>query len=127
TPGTISGTVTVKSGGQIDLQSGGTFTFGGLALNAGAISNFQLGTLTTAPAIKLSGTNTLSLAGLSTINISNLGGALGAGTYHLIDYTGTPLASLSNLQLGVTGGGPFSYSLSNNTTNTSIDLIVSAI
>ena len=125
TPGTISGAVTVNSGGQIDVRSGGTFSFGGLALNAGAITNFQLGTLTTTPVINITGTNTLSLAGLSTINIANFAGGIAAGIYHLIDYTGTALTDLSNLQLGSTAGGAFTYSLSNNTANTSIDLLVS--
>jgi autotransporter-associated beta strand protein len=125
-PGSISGTVTVNSAGGIDIRSGGTFTFGGLVLNTGAISNFQLGSPTAISLINITGTNGLSLAGLSTINIANFAGGLGLGTYHLIDYTGTALANLNNLQLGSTPGGAFTYSLSNNQTNTSIDLIVSA-
>jgi fibronectin-binding autotransporter adhesin len=125
-PGSISGVVTVNSGGAIDIRSGGTFTFGGLNLAASAITNFQLGSLTTTSVINVTGTNGLSLQGLSTINISNFAGGLAAGTYHLFDYSGTALANLNNLQLGSTAGGAFTYSLSNNQTNTSIDLIVSA-
>jgi autotransporter-associated beta strand protein len=125
TPGSISGTVTVNSGGALSLRSGGTFTFGGLVLNTSASSNFSLGSLTTVPLLNITGTNGFTLAGLSTINITNFAGGLAAGTYHLIDYTGTALANLNNIQLGSTPGGAFTYSLSNNQTNTSIDLIVS--
>jgi autotransporter-associated beta strand protein len=125
-PGSISGTVNVNSGGSIDIRSGGTFTFGGLVLNASAITNFQLGAPIGTALINITGTNGLSLSGLSTINISNFAGGLSAGIYHLFDYSGTALANLNNLQLGSTAGGAFTYSLSNNQTNTSIDLIVSA-
>jgi fibronectin-binding autotransporter adhesin len=124
-PGTIAGIVTVNAGGALDLRSGGTFTFGGLVLNLSAISNFQLGGLTSMPLLNITGTNALTLSGLSTINIFNFNGSITAGTYHLIDYVGTPLANLNNLQLGSTPGGAFTYSLSNNQTNGSIDLIVS--
>lgn len=122
--GSISGTVMVNGGGALLAQSGSTFTFGGLTLNATAISNFQIGPAMAAALINITGTNAFTLAGLSTINISNAGG-LAAGTYQLFNYTGTALASLTNLQLGSTPGGGFTYSLSNNQTNTSVDLIIS--
>jgi len=122
--GTITGTVTVNGGGALLARSGSTFTFGGLTLNATAISNFQIGPATNANLINITSSNAFTLGGLSTINISNSGG-LTAGTYHLFDYTGTALSSIANLQLGSTPGGGFTYSLSNNQTNTSIDLIVS--
>ena len=123
--GTISGAVTVNTGGILLSRSGVTLTLGGLTLNAGAASNFQIGAPTAAAIINITGTNAFSLAGLSTLTVANAGG-LAAGTYHLFDYTGTALASIANLQLGSTPGGGFTYSLSNNQTNTSIDLIVSA-
>jgi autotransporter-associated beta strand protein len=122
-PGTISGAVTVNSGGAITARSGGTFTLGGLTLNAGATSNFQIGAATNTSIINLSGINNLSLAGLSTVNITNAGGLAG-GTYHLFDYNGAALGSIANLSLGSTPGGGFTYALSNNTGNTSIDLVV---
>jgi autotransporter-associated beta strand protein len=124
-PGSISGTVNVNSGGAIDIRSGGTFTFGALVLNTSAITNFQLGAPAGTALINITGTNGLSLSGLSTINIANFAGGLGAGIYHLFDYSGTALANLNNLQLGSTAGGAFTFSLSNNQANTSIDLIVS--
>lgn len=123
-PGTISGAVTVNGGGALLAKSGSTFTFGGLTLNATAISNFQIGPPVASPLVNITGTNAFTLAGLSTINISNAGG-LAAGTYQLFNYTGTALANITNLQLGSTPGGGFTYSLSNNQTNTSVDLIVS--
>lgn len=125
TPGTISGTVTVNSGGALLARSGGTFTFGGLSLNASAVSAFQIGAATNTAIINITGINGLSLAGASTVTIMNAGG-LAAGTYHLFDYSGTALASIANLTLGSTPGGGFTYSLVNNTANTSIDLLVLA-
>ncbi len=124
--GSIAGTVTVNSGGNLLARSGTTFTFGGLTLNAGAISNFQIGAATSDAIINITGINGLSLAGASTINIFNAGG-LAAGTYHLFGYTGTVLANLNNLALGSTPGGGFTYSLSNNQTNFSIDLVISTV
>lgn len=122
--GTISGTVTVNSGGILLARSGTTLTLGGLILNGSAITNFQIGSLTSAAIVNITGANAFAFGGLSTINLTNAGG-LAAGTYHLFDYSGTALASLANLQLGSTPGGGFTYSLSNNQTNTSVDLIVS--
>jgi autotransporter-associated beta strand protein len=122
--GSIAGVVTVNSGGVITASSGVTFTLGGLVLNSGASSSFALGPSTNLPTVSVTGLNGLIFAGLSTVNITNAGG-IGAGIYRLFDYTGTPLANLNNLQLGSTPGGGFSYSLSNNQTNGSIDLIVS--
>ena len=124
TAGFISGNVTVNGGGALAARSGGTFTFGGLALNASAIATFELGASTSSALINVTGTNGFTLTGLSTINIANFGGGLATGTYRLFDYTGTALANLNNLQLGSTAGGAFSYSLVNNTANTSVDLLV---
>jgi fibronectin-binding autotransporter adhesin len=122
-PGTISGAVTVNSGGAVTARSGGTFTFGGLTLNSGSSSNFQIGAPTNTSIINLTGINNLSLAGSSTVNIGNAGG-LAAGTYHLFDYSGTFSGSFSNLSVGSTPGGGFDYTLVNNTANTSIDLLI---
>jgi fibronectin-binding autotransporter adhesin len=123
--GTISGNVTVNSGGILLARSGATLTLGGLTLNASATSTFQIGSVTSAPVVNITGNNAFTLGGLSTINLTNAG-SLAVGTYHLFDYSGTALASIANLQLNSTPGGGFTYSLSNNQTNTSIDLIVSA-
>ncbi|MBC8095986.1 MAG: autotransporter-associated beta strand repeat-containing protein, partial [Akkermansiaceae bacterium] len=121
--GSISGAVVVNGGGTLRAQSGFTLNLGSLTLNTSAISDFDLGALTATDVINITGTNGLSLAGSSKVNISNIGG-VATGTYHLFDYTGTALSDISNLSLGSTEGG-FTYSLSNNQTNTSIDLLVS--
>jgi fibronectin-binding autotransporter adhesin len=123
-PGSIAGSVTINTGGTLLARSGGTFTFGGLTLNAGAITNFQLGAHTSTAIINITGINALNLAGASTINIVNAG-SLGAGTYQLFNYSGSLVGSFANLTLGSTPGLGYTYSLSNNQTNGSIDLIVS--
>ncbi|MDQ6905557.1 MAG: autotransporter-associated beta strand repeat-containing protein, partial [Chloroflexota bacterium] len=122
--GSISGAVSVNSGGTILARSGNTFTFGGLTLNAGAVTTFQIGATTNLPIISITGINGLNLAGSSTVNVLNAGG-LAAGIYRLFDYSGSVLASIANLSLGSTPGAGFVYALSNNQTNSSIDLLVS--
>jgi hypothetical protein len=47
--------------------------------------------------------------------------------YRLIDYNGTALADLSNLQLATTTFGSFTASLVNNQTNRSVDLLVQGV
>ena len=121
--GTISGAVTVNSGGALLARSGSTFTFGGLTLNAMAISNFQIGAPTATSLITITGSNQFTSGGPLYDQHWGLSG-LAAGTYRLFDYSGTALGSIANLQLGSTPGSGFAYSLSNNTANTSIDLIV---
>lgn len=123
--GSVAGIVTVNAGGDLLARSGYTFTLGGLTLNSSAVTSFQLGAPTNLALINLSGGTGLNLAGLSTVNIANFGGGVAAGTYHLFDYNGTALSSITNLQLGSTPGGGYTYSLSNNTTNSSVDLLVS--
>ena len=123
--GSVSGAVTVNGGGSLLARSNYTFNLGGLTLNTSAISDFQLGAATNLPVINITGTNAFSLAGLSTVNIGNPIGGLTIGTYRLFDYSGTALTSITNLQLGSTPGLGYTYSLSNNTTDTSVDLLVS--
>ena len=122
--GSISGIVSINNGGILAASSASAFTFGGLSLNSLSVSNFQIGAPTSGNVINITGSNAFSISGASTINITNAGG-LAAGTYHLFDYTGTALANINNLTLGSTPGGGFTYSLSNNQTNTSVDLLVS--
>ncbi|MFL6537420.1 MAG: autotransporter-associated beta strand repeat-containing protein, partial [Chthoniobacterales bacterium] len=124
--GTISGNVTVNSGGTVLARSGSTFTFGGLALNAGSKTTLQLGASTGLDLINITSADAFSINGASTVNIANLG-SLAAGTYHLFDYTGTALSDISNLSLSSNTNNGLFYSLSNNQTNTSVDLVVSAV
>ena len=124
--GSVSGTVEIQSTGKLLTLSGGTLTLGGLTLDAGARSTFQLGALTSTPLVTITGTDLLTLPGASTIAIVNAG-TMGVGTYHLFDYTGTALADISNLTLAASQSGSFKLDLVNNTTDTSIDLVVTAI
>jgi hypothetical protein len=48
------------------------------------------------------------------------------GTYVLIDYAGTLNGSLNNITLGTAPAG-FTYSLNNDASTTSINLVVSAV
>ncbi|MFL6584104.1 MAG: autotransporter-associated beta strand repeat-containing protein [Chthoniobacterales bacterium] len=124
--GTVSGNVTVNGGGKLLARSGTTFTFGGLTLNAGSSTTFQLGASTPLDIINITSPDAFSITGASTISVANLG-SLAAGTYHLFDYTGTALSSIANLSLTSNSAGGFFYSLSNNQTNTSVDLVVSNV
>ena len=125
--GTANGAVTVASGGILTPGPGatpGTLTVGALTLNSGSILNYQLGT----PGTIGSGVNSLTLVngnltlGGSTLNITGLSG-FGAGTYDLINYTGSLTGSALTL-----GTLPAGFSSSDFTITTAvpnqIDLIV---
>ncbi len=124
--GAISGSVEVQNGGELLSRSGGTLTLGGLTLDAGAFSTFQLGAVTATPVVNITTANALTLYGGSTIGIVNTG-AMAAGTYHLFDYNGSAVANFANLTLAASDSGLFNLSLVDNTTNTSVDLLVSDI
>ncbi|MEY2536981.1 MAG: fibronectin-binding autotransporter adhesin [Verrucomicrobiota bacterium] len=124
--GTIAGAVTINSGGSLLARSGSTFTVGGLTLNNGAAVTFQLGAPTATDVINITSPNALTLAGPTTVNVANIGG-LAPGVYHLFDYNGAALTDISNLTLGSMAGGGLFYSLSNNQSNTSIDLVLSNV
>jgi autotransporter-associated beta strand protein len=129
-PGTITGTVEITASGKLLASSSGTLTLGGLTLDAGSLSTFQLGAVTATPAINITGNNGFALpaTGWSSIDIINTG-AMAAGTYHLFDYTGSPFDAdyFAKLALADPHAGLFNLSLTNNTANTSIDLAVTAI
>jgi len=74
------------------------------------------------PALNISGG--LTISGTTTINV--LGYGWTAGQYALVDYTGTPLPNLNNFVLGALPYG-VTASLSNNTANTSIDLVITSV
>jgi len=110
----------------------------GLNVNGGAASvnaatlklagtsslNLNYGGLSGAPAPVLNVSGGLTVSGVTTLNV--LGYGLTVGQFALVDYTGTPLANLSNFVLGALPYG-VTASLSNNTANTSIDLVVTAV
>jgi fibronectin-binding autotransporter adhesin len=74
------------------------------------------------PALNLSGGITVS--GTTTLNVFGYGWTVGQFT--LVDYTGAALPNLGNFVLGALPYG-LSASLSNNTANTSIDLVITAV
>jgi len=118
--GSVSGIVTVASGGHLapgaSIES---LDVGGLTLNAGAVLDFELG-----PG---GARDLLSVGGLLTLNGGSLNltdnGGMGAGTYSLINY-GSLSGSVSNLS---TPTGPAGYSYSLFVTGTSINLLVSSV
>jgi autotransporter-associated beta strand protein len=76
----------------------------------------------TVPALNISGG--LTASGTTTINVYGYGWAVGQVT--LVDYSGTPLSDLSSFVLGALPYG-MTASLLNNTANTSIDLVITAV
>ena len=131
TTGSITGTVEITGTGGLLARSGGTLTLGGLTLDAGSLSSFQLGALTGTPVVNITGAGALALSGTSTRTIDILNtGSMAVGTYHLFDYTGTAFAddyTYGRLALADAHSGLFNLSLVNNAANTSIDLGVTAI
>ncbi len=99
--GTLAGTVTVQSGGSIAPgNSIGTLTVGALTLNAGSVSQFELGAPVTSDRITVTGA--LTVAGSHNIALLN-GGGLATGTYTLMTYgsaTGLPNLVLSSAPSG---------------------------
>jgi fibronectin-binding autotransporter adhesin len=122
--GTIAGAVTVNSGGHIapgtSIES---LDVGSLILASGSVLDFELNTVSgidTSDLINVNTADGLTING-GTLNITNVG--MTGGTYKLIDYSGTLNGNVSNIALGNVPAN-FSYSLVNNTSGTSIDLVV---
>lgn len=120
--GSVSGLVTVESGGTIapGLSIGTLTLAGGLTLNAGSLLGIELGAPTMGDLINVGGTTTINGG---TVNVADAGG-LGAGTYTILDYAGALGGSFSNLALGTTPAG-FSFALMD--TGSAINLSVSAV
>jgi autotransporter-associated beta strand protein len=79
----------------------------------------------TADRININISDGLTLTGLSHVNIANPGGTFSTGTFALIDYSGESISNLlSKVSLGATPAGTFNYFLSNNLSNTSLDLVI---
>ncbi|MCX6880055.1 MAG: autotransporter-associated beta strand repeat-containing protein, partial [Verrucomicrobia bacterium] len=115
--GIITGSVIVGSGGNLlasSVTSGGsTLTLaGGLTLNDRSLSTFQLGAWTSTPLVNLT-SGSFMIPGASVIDIINTG-SMGAGTYHLFNYTGAD-PTFSNLTLAEPSTGLYNLSLTNNT------------
>jgi len=123
--GTISGVVTIGNGGHIAPgASVGPLNVGFMTLAAGSILDFELDTVAgvdKSDLVNVTATNGLTING-GMLNLTNAG-AMTTGTYTLIDYNGALNGSLGNMTLGSTPSD-FSFQLVNNTSNQSIDLVV---
>ncbi len=118
--GTIVGAVTINAGAHLAPgTSPGNLTVGSLALASSCILDYELGT--TSDLTTITSPGGLSITG-GTVNITPLSG-FGVGQYPLLDYVTSFTGSPSNLSIGSAPPG-FAYSFVNNTTNTSIDLMV---
>jgi autotransporter-associated beta strand protein len=126
--GSISGAVTVNSGGHIAPgESIESLAVGSLIVNTGSFLDFELGA-PGSPGVNSDLINVINSGGLTlnggSVTLADAGG-LAAGTYTLVDYAGTLGGNLANLGTP-TGPAGFTYSLVNNASNTSIDLLVAA-
>jgi autotransporter-associated beta strand protein len=120
-----SGDLIVSNGAvlSVDASSGNSLSAGNLVFGNGT-NNFSYGTLTanpTQPAINAAGGISAPGANI-VINIAATG--LQLGTFTLIKYTGTPLASIANFQVSPPPG--YGATLVNNTGNDSIDLQITS-
>jgi autotransporter-associated beta strand protein len=121
--GNIIGTVTLNSGGHVAPgNSVGTISVGGLTLNSGALLDVE-GDGTGFDRINVTIDNAFSIAGPTTISLTDLGGVT-AGDYVLIDYGGAFTGNFSDLSLASTSLGSFTASLVDDTADTSIKLHV---
>jgi autotransporter-associated beta strand protein len=119
----VAGALTIGANATLtlDTSSGTALRAGGLTLQSPATNNLNYGTLSanpTTPAIQVAGSVSLPGSG-AVLNISAFG--LKTGTFPLIKYTGTQLASLSGLSLGLLPPGVVA-TLANNAGE--IDLVV---
>lgn len=127
--GSISGTVTVASGAHVAPgESIESLDMGSLILNTGSVLDFELGA-PGSPGVTSDLINVLDSGGLTlnggSVALTDAGG-LAAGAYTLIDYAGTLGGNVANLGTP-TGPAGFTYALSNNVSNTSIDLQVTPV
>lgn len=129
--GSASGATTVNSGGTLspgtpETNNGiGTLTIANtLTLSGGTVLNFDLGG---SGHDLISGITNLSLpaSGTVTVNLANVGGLAAGAPFPIIDYSGSLSGAFSTLTLTNQPAG-FTYALINDTSNTSIDLQVSA-
>jgi len=106
------------TGGSASVAAGNVTLANNVTLNL----NYTL--LSGTPVAALNGSGNLTASGTTTINVFGYGWT--PGQYPLLAYTGTPLANLNNFVLGALPYG-VTATLSNNTANLSLDLVVSAV
>ena len=124
-PNLGTGTLTVKNGTFISVglpTTNGVSQVGALVLEDNTQSDFRLGA--TNDRIDVAGTLTPPASGTHTINLG--GTTTAGGTLKLIDFTGTALspAEFARFALSTTPAGAATYQLVNNTTDASLDLLI---
>jgi fibronectin-binding autotransporter adhesin len=120
--GSIAGLTTIGSGATLAPgNSPGTITFSaGLTLDAGAILEFQLGTVSDLISVT-GGTLTGPSSGTVTLNLSDAGGFTD-GTYTLFDYTSATLSDFDTTDFTI-GTSIAGYDYSFTLTGTALQLI----
>lgn len=126
--GNVPGSATNLNGGTIwaGNYGAGTLTVGSLTMNAGSNLKFYASTVpTTNAAALLSITNAVTVSGA--VNVSIVSGGVAVGQYPLIKATAAfSGAAFANFNLALLPPHVSAY-LSNNTANTSIDLVVTSV
>ena len=134
--GIITGPVTINSFGQLSptLSGTGATTLqlqGGLTINGSSILNFNLGAINpvgfnpspTSDNVFVTGALGVG-TGTDTINLTSVGSGITTGTYALISASSVP-ANFTGTTFNVNGPLQFLYSVVDDTTNNSLDLVVS--
>ncbi|HEX5222383.1 MAG TPA: autotransporter-associated beta strand repeat-containing protein, partial [Verrucomicrobiae bacterium] len=124
--GTVSGSVVASSGATIRPAGAGTvgvLTFaGGLTQNGGVINAIEFGSVTN-DVIEVIGDLSLNPTATNTIVISSSGGAISAGTYTLLHYSGTLVGGTTdNFELSGIAG-----TIVHNATAKTISLVTSGL
>ena len=107
---------------SVDVSGGASLSATSMTLQNNATVSLNYGGLggnPSTPGLNIAGSLIAPGTGL-TISVNGIG--FRPGTFTMIDYTGTPLANLANFSLSLAPG--LSATLSNNTANTSIDLVI---
>ncbi len=120
--GTITGTVTINTGGHLTPgTSVGVLTVGSLTLASNSNLDYELGTPAASDKTIITSTDGLTVNG-GIVSITAATG-FGAGEYPLLAYNGSFAGSIANLSTGSVPNG-FTYTFLNNTAAHSIDLLV---
>jgi autotransporter-associated beta strand protein len=121
------GAVIVSGNGGVEGGQGGVGVLTATSLTFSDFDTVAVKPNTTNAPVKVTASNGLNAAGgASSVTINLTGGPLLAGTYHLIQYSGSIQGfGFSAFQLGATPGGAYSYALANNAGY--VDLQVTAL
>ncbi|MCC6126807.1 MAG: autotransporter-associated beta strand repeat-containing protein [Pirellulales bacterium] len=112
--GAVTGAVTTTSGSILAPgASAGTITLNGpLSLVDGTVLQYELSNNIASGNDRIQLNGNLTLSGSSTLAVTMLNGALGTGSYRLIDYTGTLTGNAGNFALSGLASGSTRQSFS---------------